>query len=91
MMFFSIKDLKTDSFHTPFPAAHQAVAIRSTLSEMSRPGSTSNLSLYPADFELWHVGSFDVERGKFKAVSPTLVTPILALKESLNAKEVDNG
>lgn len=88
MEFFSIRDIKTESFGTPFPAAHQAVAVRQALSAVQQPDS--QLAKYPQDFELWHVGHFNVSDGVFEDTPPTLVSTFTALKQSI-ATEVENG
>lgn len=53
---YSIRDIKND-FAVPFTASNDATAIR--MYKASASAKDSTLAMFPADFELWHVSSFD--------------------------------
>lgn len=53
---YSIRDIKND-YATPFVASNDATAVR--MYKASAADKNSTLAMFPADFELWHVCSFD--------------------------------
>lgn len=55
---YSIRDIKND-FAMPFTASNDSTAVRMYKASASEKNST--LAMFPADFELWHVGSFETE------------------------------
>lgn len=87
MQFFSVRDIKTDSFGTPFPSAHEAVAVRQLLTEVVNPQSA--LSRFPEDFELWYIGDFDIASGEISS-TPRFLSSVSAIKAAA-VKEVPNG
>lgn len=66
LQIFSVYDSKAESFSQPFFCPNAAIAIRSFSEEVSNP--QSQLSKYPADFTLFHIGSFND--------STSLLTPL---------------
>lgn len=58
---FSVFDSKAEAFGQPFFAPTVAVAIRSFVG--SAQSASAQLAQYPADFVLYHVGTFDQATG----------------------------
>jgi len=62
LFLYGVKDLKAGAFTTPpFGALSRGVAIRMFSSACQN--QESDLGKYPADFELWELGSFDQGNG----------------------------
>lgn len=58
---YAVKDTKAASFSPPFTAQNDPVASRMCLASMSGPDNLA--ATWPADFELWCVGTFNLEDG----------------------------
>lgn len=75
MRYYTIRDLKAQSFEKPFFAQNDAVAVRSLAVEASRPDSM--LSRFSSDYELWFCGTFDPAHGVFlPAEKPLFVSSV---------------
>lgn len=80
---FSIFDNKTNAFAPPFIHTNEATAIRAiqgTIQERPQDMMSKN----PQDFELYYMGTFDDNNGKYQVVNPKSVGNIkimLAPKE----------
>lgn len=61
---FAAFDSKAGVFMTPFFQARTELAVRSFAAALSRPDS--EMRLFPEDFTLFELGSFDEESGKFE-------------------------
>ncbi|WNK14666.1 MAG: nonstructural protein [Microvirus sp.] len=71
---YSVFDCKAEVYGVPFMAPNDLVAIRFFSVEVQRVDSTNMLFLYPVDYDLCAVGSFDVLRGILTGVDePRLV------------------
>lgn len=81
---FSIFDIKAATFGGPFIAHNAALAMRN-VSAAVRDG-VSLLSKYPEDFQLFHLGSFDDEAGRFDSLVPPVFVCLLS-----NLKGVQDG
>ncbi|WNK13077.1 MAG: nonstructural protein [Microvirus sp.] len=62
---FSIRDRAIDTFAQPFYAASVGHAVRSFTDAVNREDKDSNLYMHPDDFDLYSVGEFDDEFGRF--------------------------
>lgn len=65
---FSVRDAATEVFTRPFFMLTKAEAIRTFAKEANEP--ESNLSNYPLDYELYYLGTFDQDSGKFTSEHP---------------------
>lgn len=67
MKLYSVKDLKSARFGNPFSSFNDEVAIRdfTTLCKDKNPNNLCGI--YPEDFDLYCVGSFDEDTG---AITP---------------------
>lgn len=61
---FSIRDSKAECFHPPFYKGTVGEAERDFIT--AARDEKSQLYLYPEDYDLFHVGSFDTTTGKFQ-------------------------
>ena len=59
---YALKDLKLDQFTTPFFAPSEKHAVRILVNSF---GAESQLCLYPSDYELWQLASWDEVTGVF--------------------------
>lgn len=66
MKLFAIKDMKSQTFFRPTVSPTIADALRNF--EIVSNEGESMISRFPNDFRLFHVGDFDVETGRLKAL-----------------------
>nr|WAE43486.1 MAG: nonstructural protein [Microviridae sp.] len=66
--FYSVKDVKTGTFCNPFIVQNDVSAVRMFSYSVNDHTVQSSLSLYPHDFELYKVGSFDDNSGKISSL-----------------------
>lgn len=76
---FSIRDTKGDVFHRPFYKQNEAEAERDFVTGVNDPKST--MYLYPEDFDLYFVGTYDEQTGTLSA----LETPV-HIKKAIHCK-----
>jgi len=60
---YSIRDVKTNVYNTPYFQTHKAGSMRMFAELCSDKQSTINK--FPADFQLYELGTFNSETGKF--------------------------
>lgn len=60
----SVRDTKSDTFGRPFFAPSLGAAIRS-FADFVNSKEDSDIVRHPEDFNLYHLGTFDDETGKF--------------------------
>lgn len=70
---YSCLDRKAALFSRPFVVQNHAVALRAF--EAAKQDPSSEISKFPTDFELYHVGYFDDDTGVVTGVVPTVVVP----------------
>jgi len=78
MKVFAIRDRKSDTFHAPFFQPNDEVAVRAIAAHM-RSEPNSMISLYPDDYELFHIGNWDETSGLLEGKTHTFVTHLSAL------------
>ncbi len=77
---FSVLDVKAAHYGQPFYMANRASAQRA-LQMQIKQDKTSVISQYPADFQLFFLGTFDDDSGMFNSVSPQFVIGVSELAE----------
>lgn len=77
---YSIRDLKIGLFNRPFAEANNLTAIRAFKSLVDDPQTL--MGKYPADFELWQVGSFNEQEGEFTNNQTMLVSGLDLLQKA---------
>lgn len=60
----AVRDSAVDAYARPFFVPSTAVAVRSFRDEVNR--AESPMHAHPGDYELFELGSFDEESGKFE-------------------------
>lgn len=60
-----VRDIKADLYGQPFFQATVGMAQRSFSDSVNRPDENSLLFKHPADFELFHLGTFDDQTATF--------------------------
>lgn len=65
----SVYDRASQLFGQPIFVPSTGVAIRSFSDEVARKGDDNPIAKHPEDYELFHLGTFDDERGTFEALS----------------------
>lgn len=63
MQYFSVRDQAIESFLPPFPAHTKGAAIRMFTDAVNN--KDAQFATHKEDFSLWHVGSFDDQKGEF--------------------------
>lgn len=72
---FSVRDLKSEVFGTPFVMRSVGVAIRSFDEEVNRKDENNMMFKHPADFHLFQIGTFnDLDASVEKCVPKLLVS-----------------
>lgn len=70
---FSVRDRATASFGTPMSFVATGQAIRSFSDEVNRVAADNQLNLHSDDFDLYSLGFFDTDSGKFVTNDPEQV------------------
>lgn len=68
---YAIYDIKGEFYGSPFCALNDGLALRLFHSLLLQPNQ--NYSLYPEDFCLYFIGSFDTSSAAFESCTPRLV------------------
>lgn len=66
MIVVSIKDRAADAFGRPAYVATEGVAIRQFQDEVNRASEDNQLYVHPDDFDMYLLGEFDDNSGKFE-------------------------
>lgn len=77
---YSIRDKKGEMFSPPFYQATHGLAERAFTKAATDP--QSNVNQYPGDFDLYHIGTFNDQTGKF--------SPLDSPVHQLSALQVHN-
>lgn len=80
---YAIFDAKADVFGMPFFCLNDPVAQR-TIAAAMQDGNTL-FGKYPADYQLWRIGSFDDSKGELVPLVPSIVCGLVTLKEVVHA------
>lgn len=59
----AIRDTKADTFNLPAHVQSIGIAIRSFTDEVNRQDANNAMNRHPADFALYHIGSYDDQTG----------------------------
>lgn len=78
---YSVKDLKAGYFNPPFYAHTHGEAERSFKTTVNNP--QTSVHMYPSDFDLYHVGSFDDQTGTLIPATPEHIINGVAVKDVL--------
>lgn len=70
---FAIRDRATDSFGNPVFALSSGQAIRSFSDEINRNSADNPYFAHPDDYDLFALGQFDTDTGRFAAGDPEQV------------------
>jgi len=70
---FAVRDRQTDAFGTPMFMLTVGQATRSFITEVNRAEKDNQLYTHPDDFDLYRLGSFDTNTGKFDTKDPEQV------------------
>ncbi len=77
---YSVFDAKAQTYSNPFYSPNEQIAVRDFTRACRDPNL--DLSKFPEDFSLQHLGSFNDENGQFSVnLNPVPVTTALACKE----------
>lgn len=68
----TIKDAKSREYNRPAFESSVESALRSFGVLCSEDPARSLPAMYPADFDLWHLGTFDTTTGNIEIVRPPL-------------------
>lgn len=81
---YAIRDTKGEMYNQPWFCLTHGEAERNFHQIVSDPNS--KLSKYPEDFDLYHIGQFDVLTGKIDGLpAPSHVVKAVDIKTKLNA------
>lgn len=54
-----VRDIKVEAYGAPFCTPSVGIAIRSFTDAVNNPEKNSDISKHPADFDLFHLGTYD--------------------------------
>lgn len=74
---YSIFDAKAAVFGLPFFSHNNALAMRNIEAAMME--GNAMFAKFPADFQLYHVGSFDDGTGELRPSNPTIVCSLASM------------
>lgn len=77
MRFFSIRDIKAESFMDPFMSQNAATAVRMVSQAVNDPAHQFNK--YPEDYVLFEVGGWNQETGELESQTPYKISGCLEL------------
>lgn len=83
---FSVKDGKAEAYITPFFLPNTEMAIRTFGASCSDKQHT--FGLYPQDFHLYHLGTFDMLTCSFKSIPPKLLITGIEAKKLFKAQYI---
>ena len=69
-----VRDIKVGAYQTPFYAATIGAGERSFSDAINNPNKDSDMSKHPTDFELYLLGIYDDDTGKFDTHEPKFIT-----------------
>lgn len=69
----AVRDRAIDAFGTPFFVQSIGMAVRSFTDELNRKAPDNQLSNHPEDFDLYHLGYYEGDTGKFVCDDPRMV------------------
>jgi len=76
---YAIKDVTANEYNTPFIQPSDVHALRVFKTEINRAGADNLLYLYPEEYELHYLGSFDTENASIVPENK-LLSPGVAVK-----------
>lgn len=80
---YAVRDIKVGAFQQPLTARTHGEAERSFQTMVNTPNTPFNL--YPADFEIFHIGDYDSNTGRLSPLdSPTQICNAVTLVQKLN-------
>lgn len=83
---YSTRDSKTEFFYTPFYQNTEAEALRTWGASTAKPESM--ICQYPEDYDLYYLGTFDDQTGKFQLLdSPKHVVSAVNLKKPVQVNQ----
>lgn len=68
---YAIKDIKVSCFLTPFFSQNEITAIRAVYQALNQ--GESQLNMFPADYELFHIGTFDPQTASLQQLPPKFI------------------
>lgn len=85
--YYSIRDVKSSRFMNPFSAVNKELAERVIYLQLNDDHS-SLVTAFPADFELYFIGTFDDSTGVIEPVKPVFISNILDILNRFRRAEV---
>lgn len=76
---YSIRDVRVEAYNRPSFVQNEAVMKRSV--EDALMTESHAFALHPEDFQVYYIGEFDEETGKFEAVAPEHVFNVVDCKK----------
>lgn len=70
---FAVRDRATDQFGNPFCVVSKGQAIRSFSDEINRDAPDNGMRAHAEDFDLYYLGEFDTDKGRFTTNDPEMV------------------
>lgn len=71
---YAIRDRATDQYGTPMFLLAVGQAIRSFTDEINKQDAQNQLYMHPDDFDLYELGEYETNTGKFETKEPEMKT-----------------
>ncbi|AZL82673.1 nonstructural protein [Apis mellifera associated microvirus 1] len=66
----AVRDVKAEAFNFPAAVPSLGMALRSFTDEVNRRDDNNAMNRHPADFSLYHIGTYDTATGSLNPISP---------------------
>lgn len=70
---FAVRDRATDQYGNPMFLVASGQAIRSFTDEVNRKDATNLMYTHPDDYDLYELGEYDTESGRFETKNPEMI------------------
>lgn len=79
---YTLSDSKVSNFLTPFYVENEAMAIRNIASHFHPSANPESMILqHPQDFDLYYLGEYDTDTGKFETVPPKHISNLVQIRD----------
>lgn len=76
---YAVRDSAVEIYGNPFIAINHTSAVRDFDHACRDP--QSQMSVFPSDFSLWHIGTYNDDSGLIEACPPVMIRDSISLKQ----------
>lgn len=83
MELYSVRDTKAKTNSAPFNERTHVHATRAFATQINNKDQHNMLYNYPEHFDLYHIGTFDEEKGELNTIPPNLIATGISLQKEV--------